>query len=350
MKQNPLLKTDLTLISDDFGMTERIYVNLFETFPSYIGIIANYPLDGFLNLLKINGYEKIRSVEYSFDYGSTDIFAKEDYLIEVRNPEDRPDGRLDVRVFYNVKNSDSKEVRKIRIFKKRYYANKEERPKIGIISQTRGGLDVDYVYYDKMQIELKDNYNDDFEDYSKTIINDLKESKHGLHILHGSPGTGKTTFIKYLISTIDKRFIFVPSNLIGSISDPTFLNLLINRAKNCVLILEDAEEALMSTSEIRNSAISNLLNIADGLLGSILNVQILATFNTDFNNIDEAIVRKGRLLSLYEFKKLSANKANVLLERIGSDVKTSDDMSLADIYHINTELNINLNSKNSIKL
>jgi hypothetical protein len=53
------------------------------------------------------------------------------------------------------------------------------------------------------------------------------------------------------------------------------------------------------------------------LLGESLGIQIIATFNTHISNIDKALLRKGRLIGLYEFKPLSMDKSKVLLEENG---------------------------------
>ena len=70
----------------------------------------------------------------------------------------------------------------------------------------------------------------------------------------------------------------------------------------------------------RNSNLAMILNITDGILGESLGIQIIATFNTDVQNIDPALKRKGRLKSAYEFKALSPEKANVLLGENNSEL------------------------------
>ena len=80
--------------------------------------------------------------------------------------------------------------------------------------------------------------------------------------------------------------------------------------------------------------IAGLLNITDGLLGDCLNIQIICTFNTDIRRIDKALLRRGRLIALYEFRELTAEKSNSLLKHLKSDQVTSKEMILADIFNI----------------
>jgi ATP-dependent 26S proteasome regulatory subunit len=83
--------------------------------------------------------------------------------------------------------------------------------------------------------------------------------------------------------------------------------------RNSVLVIEDAEELISSREEVRNSNLSMLLNLTDGLLGESVGIQIIVTFNTDVNNIDKALLRKGRLSIIYEFKLLALDRRNALL-------------------------------------
>ena len=86
---------------------------------------------------------------------------------------------------------------------------------------------------------------------------------------------------------------------------------------NSILVIEDAEELIVSRDQKRNSNLAMILNMTDGILGESLGIQIIATFNTDLKNIDPALKRKGRLKSSYEFKPLESEKANQLLKNEG---------------------------------
>ena len=71
-----------------------------------------------------------------------------------------------------------------------------------------------------------------------------------------------------------------------------------------------------------------LLNLTDGIIGDVLGIKLICTFNTSLNNIDKALIRKGRLSLKYEFKKLAKDKVSNIIG------KTVDkEMTLADIYY-----------------
>jgi ATP-dependent 26S proteasome regulatory subunit len=79
--------------------------------------------------------------------------------------------------------------------------------------------------------------------------------------------------------------------------------------------------------------VNQLLNLSDCLLKS-LGIKFICTFNAPPEEIDEALLRKGRLFSKYEFKKLDAEKSSALLSKLyEKEITVTEPMSLADIYY-----------------
>lgn len=184
-------------------------------------------------------------------------------------------------------------------------------------------------------IDLATNYNDDLIPID-TVINERlsSEKDKGLVILYGKPGTGKTSYIRHLIHHIKKRKLFIPPSLAQHIADPQFISLL-NSYQDSILIIEDAENIIQQRHSQSSSAISNLLNLTDGLLSDCFNIQIICTFNSDISSIDKALLRKGRLIAKYEFKELNAAKAQVLSNFLGYQTVINTAMTIADIYNQN---------------
>ena len=86
-----------------------------------------------------------------------------------------------------------------------------------------------------------------------------------------------------------------------------------------------------------NPYISMLLNLTDGLLGGNLGIKIICTFNANFNKIDSALLRKGRLIAKYEFKELSIGKSQSLSDSLGFKTMIEKEMTLAEIYNQSEE-------------
>ncbi len=97
---------------------------------------------------------------------------------------------------------------------------------------------------------------------------------------------------------------------------------------------EDAEDLIVSREISYNSGLSVLLSLTDGVLSG-LSIQIICTFNTNIDKVDKALLRKGRLIALYEFKPLMIEKSKRLLEKLGqANYDVHSPMTLADIYNI----------------
>jgi hypothetical protein len=207
------------------------------------------------------------------------------------------------------------------------------RNKIYVVYRSAHGFEKKDFDVRKRNINLKDNYNEEFPEISSEIVSKLNDKdKTGLVILHGEPGTGKTTYIRYLASQLKKNIIFIPPDMVNYITSPDFIPFLMDNS-NSILIIEDAEPALQKRAgDSRSGAVSNILNMTDGLLSDCVNISIVATFNTAAKDIDEALLRKGRLLKSYKFDKLEIPKAQALMKKVGKDIEINSPMSLAEIY------------------
>jgi SpoVK/Ycf46/Vps4 family AAA+-type ATPase len=157
-----------------------------------------------------------------------------------------------------------------------------------------------------------------------------KKNDKGIVLLHGLPGTGKTTYLRHLIGKVKKKVLFLSPNIASSLVDPEFIDLLVDNP-NSVVIIEDAENIIMDRRTNQNSSVSNLLNISDGLLADFLNVQLICTFNSLLTMVDSALMRKGRLIAKYEFGKLNARKAQRLSDRLGFKNLITKPMTIAEI-------------------
>ena len=202
---------------------------------------------------------------------------------------------------------------------RRFYVYPEqEKNNMFMVAQDANGFRLNKWFINEIEdFDIRRQYNDDFVE-ADAIMDDFlsEEGKSGLMILHGEKGTGKSSYIRNLIARFpNKKFIFIPSSILPLLNAPAFGKFLLTLADS-VLILEDCENVIQSRNRGDNGAVSLLLNLCDGLMSDYLGIKCICTFNADIKDIDEALLRKGRLVCEYEFKKLSAKKVAVLLPEV----------------------------------
>ncbi|MEX1015075.1 MAG: AAA family ATPase [Candidatus Paceibacterota bacterium] len=148
--------------------------------------------------------------------------------------------------------------------------------------------------------------------------------------MHGKPGTGKTSFIKTILSNSKKKAIYLTPGYTDSLTSPELIGLLMDHPGS-ILVIEDAETVLMKRQADNSNAVSNLLNLTDGFPADFLKLNIICTFNTKLDDIDPARLREGRLKGLHEFAKLSIPQAQSLAHHLEKEIEITQSMTLAEV-------------------
>lgn len=319
---------------------EQIFVHNFNKLPSSYSQNRKYT-SGVLDYFKNLGFEEInlvfvkRRMETILKHLLVN-FDKKIFIIVSHNKFENSED-ASIQMLYDVSNGAIETQINIDDIKK--FEKPKKKSQISLIKSEMGHLDTqDYdLISHEMNLEL--NYGSEFTKINDLIVKRLnKENDKGIVLLHGDPGTGKTSYIKYLTKQIkEKEILFIPPSMAEILSEPSIIPFLMDH-KNSILIIEDAERVI-SDRQINGSSagVSNILNLTDGILGDCLNIQIIATFNMKREKIDPALLRKGRLIVEHKFEKLNVDETNKLLKHINKDVIVGEGLVLADIYNIDVE-------------
>jgi len=330
IKQNLRLKKPAVIFENNYIEVKAFYIQEYKTVPC-ISFINNLETAKVFDYVNRGSAGKVLAVYqrnfYSWqrkqqEFSYTVFKLQHKVLIEVG------DGYAEI-LFANNNYAYANEL--MTVFSTFKAPEKEEDFEINIITQTNTGLELKQLEIKPTTLDIDLYYNNDFKAVDEIIRARLaKENDKGIILLHGLPGTGKTTYLRHLIGSMKKKVLFVSPAIAGNLMNPEFMDLLIDNP-NAVVVIEDAEQIIMDRKFSDGSSVSNLLNISDGLLSDCLNVQIICTFNSALHMVDSALMRKGRLIAKYEFGKLGIEKAQRLSNHFGFTHIIDKPMTIAEI-------------------
>lgn len=187
---------------------------------------------------------------------------------------------------------------------------------------------------------IRTNYTKDTLDNLDHVMSCMKSDTPcgRLIILDGPPGTGKSFAIRAFANVVDATFIVVTSSLVGEISGPEILPVILEKKREnqpVVLIMEDADSALVMREKGSLQQLSELLNIGDGILGDLVDLRIVATTNSPRSDLDPAVKRPGRLCSHVQMGELSSSHATQIYEGlVGENLFRgfTQPVTLAEVY------------------
>ena len=324
---------------------EQYYIILFDTIGSshssqelYSDEVIKYFIDdlGFEEAARIHS---VRAQGEPKSRQSMLVNKDKRMVITTRTRQNKGEGLISFDILYDVGRGGVEEQLNFKDVDK--FKSPTTKSNIQVVKSEMNHLDTEEFEMDIPECNLELNYGKEFLKLHETIVERLNTmGDKGIVLFHGDPGTGKTTYLKILTSLIKvKEVLFVPPSMADSLSDPEIITFLMEH-KNSILLIEDGEKVVGSRDDKGSHvAVSNILNLTDGILGDCLNIQVIATFNMPREKIDSALLRKGRLIGEHKFEKLSMEDTNILLKKLGKDVVSKEGLVLADIYNIDTEAN-----------
>ena len=225
----------------------------------------------------------------------------------------------------------------------REYKEKPRKPKPDLVDITfafPSSDGVDYRQKDFPGIPFKSiskNYTPDVVSKVKSLIEEIKEVSHGLVLISGPVGTGKSYLIRSILTELkEERTGAVCNPSTYFLSQAGVLSQVVMEMGKSIIILEDIGDLLVTSSAPQFvDAHSNLLNLTEGFLSLLMDAIIIVSCNHNSESIDPAIRRPGRCLADIQIGKLDIPQVRSLLPPIwDSRMLDKKDYSLAEVYEL----------------
>jgi predicted AAA+ superfamily ATPase len=218
----------------------------------------------------------------------------------------------------------------------------EQSDRVNTLSIGPNGLEIEPVHSSGLDIDnIELYYNSKTFKSLKKMVKSIKKSKKGLSVLYGERGTGKTSIINYLSTSIDRMIIFIPNNMIDTtINNPEFKRFL-RRYPSPIIILDDCEMMFNESYARSNILVNNLMQLVDGFLSDSIEVQVITLFNVDTDSqIDHSLLDCNNLIDVVEFNKLSDEEATELSKFLDKSKKYKSPTRLIDVVKNRKEKDI----------
>jgi chaperone BCS1 len=147
------------------------------------------------------------------------------------------------------------------------------------------------------------------------------------YLLHGPPGSGKSSFISALAGQLDYNIALLNLSERG-LTDDRLNHLLTNIPSRTIVLLEDADAAFANRRQTdldgyrgANVTFSGLLNALDGVASAEERIVFLTTNHID--RLDQALIRPGRVDMAMRLGEASRRQVDQLWDRFYGGLESS---------------------------
>lgn len=229
-------------------------------------------------------------------------------------------------------------MREIETLLSQYIPNKQNLISYSIF-QNDGSTSLSELYYqDSVDVNFNPVATPFIEDVDNYIDNFLN-SKAPVLILQGEAGTGKTTFVKYLLQTMQKRVQQVKEDFRAMYSFDENIFYMSDFYKRIiyddydVLVLEDINQVLHKNQDEESlNPINKFLSVTDGLISKYKKI-IITTNIESKSHLNQALLRPGRCYDVIPFRKLEGVEIDDLCDSVAKDLHLqTESINLSEFY------------------
>ena len=172
-----------------------------------------------------------------------------------------------------------------------------------------------------------------------TYIENFLNSKAPVLILQGEPGTGKTTFVKHLLTKMQSKVQEIRDDFKAMYSFDENIFYLSDFYKRLiydeydVLVLEDINQVLHKNQDSeRLNPINKFLSVTDGLISKYKKI-IITTNIESKHHLNPALLRPGRCYDVIPFRKLEGVEIDNLCDSVAKDLHLqTESINLSEFY------------------
>lgn len=206
--------------------------------------------------------------------------------------------------------------------------------KVSRVSLNSSGLTTTIATMDLKEDHPVDSMFPSIELSPSQMWEEFRKSKSNVMLLIGKPGLGKSSYIREMIrSTEKKNKIYVVDSQKVALH-PSLADFIRGRDSGSVFVIEDAD-SIVKSRELGNESMQPLLNVASGVIPTDTKL-IISTNLPSIKDVDEALLRPGRMFKILEFEEMSVTEANQIRSEMDlPDVDFGDKKTLTLAEAIN---------------